>query len=627
MPTQRRQDELERLLRGVPFFRGLTALDAARLVGALEEARYPAGAVIAEEGAAGDALYLIAEGEVEISVRAPDGELSLRRVSAPAHFGELGMLLSRRTASSRAATDAVVWRLPRRRFEQLVRDRPEVGLTVAAALADELDRRSRELIGAPEPAPGARPMTIERETRSVSMRRRLISAAIVVAIPIILWNIGPPEGMSTVGWHIATLLLAGAVAWLLEPIPDFAVAMLLAATWTATGLVPLATAFGGFATSSWLLSLGALTLAAAMAQTGLVFRGALLMLRTVPPTHVGQVLALLVGGLILTPLVPQSVARVAAIAPLTNELAQSLGYPPRSRGSAAIAFAGLAGYWFFSSIFLTGLATNFFLVQLLPAAERARFSWLGWLGAAGPTGIVCLGGAAAAIFIFFRPERPPRGIAEIVARQQRVLGPLTRREGITLLAGIVLLAGLLQPFLQLDPAWWGVVALCIVMLGALDRERFRTSVDWGFLVLFGALLGSGEVARVGGLHQWLADRLVSATMLVHEPMVLVVLLALLTAASRIVLPSRPAMLLLMLATVPTAPALGISPWVAGITVLLMANGWVLPYQGLEYLVTRDATRGEAFSDRQGTMFGAALAITRFVAILVSLPYWRMLGLL
>src|SRR5438876_3534940 len=431
----------------------------------------------------------------------------------------------------------------------------------------------------------------------------------------------------TASCRIAFLLAAAAVAWLLEPIPDFAVAMLLAATWTATALVPLATAFGGFATSSWLLSLGALTLAAAMAQTGLVFRGALLMLRTFPPTPAGQVLALLVGGLVLTPLVPQSVARVAAIAPLTNELAQSLGYPPRSRGSAAIAFAGLAGYWFFSSIFLTGLATNFFLVQLLPAAERARFSWLGWLGAAAPAGIVCLGGAAAAIFILFPPERAQRGIAEVVARQQRVLGPLTRREGITLLAGIVLLAGLLQPFISLDPAWWGVVALCIVMLGVLDRERFRTSVDWGFLVLFGALLGSGEVARVGGLHTWLADRLVSTTSLVHEPMVLVAFLALLTAASRIALPSRPAMLLLMLATVPTAPALGISPWVAGITVLLMANGWVLPYQGLEYLVARDATRGEAFSGRQGTIFGAALAITRFVAILVSLPYWRMLGLI
>src|SRR5207245_11566230 len=97
----RREDELERLLRGVPFFRDLTALDAARLVGALEEVRYPAGAVVAEEGAAGDALYLLAEGEVEISVRGPDGELSLRPVTAPAHFGELGLLTSVRPAASR----------------------------------------------------------------------------------------------------------------------------------------------------------------------------------------------------------------------------------------------------------------------------------------------------------------------------------------------------------------------------------------------------------------------------------------------------------------------------------------------------------------------------------------------
>ena len=59
----------------------------------------------------------------------------------------------------------------------------------------------------------------------------------------------------------------------------------------------------------------------------------------------------------------------------------------------------------------------------------------------------------------------------------------------------------------------------------------------------------------------------------------------------------------------------------------MANVWILPYQGLEYLMTRDASRGEAFTDRQGTIFGAALTAVRFVSILACLPYWRALGLL
>jgi len=624
---ERREDELERLLRGVAFFRDLTSLDAARLVGALEETPYPAGAVIAEEGAAGDALYLVAEGAVDISVRSPGGELSLRRVSAPGHFGELGMLLSRRTASSRAATDVVLWRLPRRRFEQLVRDRPGVGLTVAAALADDLDRRSREHVGAPEPAPGAKAMTLEREPRPVSLRRRLLLTAICVAIPLGLWNVPAPQGMSEAGWRVALLLGGATAGWLLEPIADFAVALLLAAAWAATGLVPLGIAFGGFATSSWLVSLGGLAVAGAMAQTGLVFRGALAMLRLFPPTGAGQILALLGGGVLFTPLVPQSAARVATIAPVAAELAQSLGYPPRSRGSAAIAFAGLAGYWYFSSIFLTGLATNFILVQLLAPDTRARFGWTGWLATVAPAGIVCLVGAAAAIFLLFRPEPSPPGVAEVVRRQERVLGRITHPERVTLVAVAVLIGGLVQPFLAVDAAWWGLLALAILMAGALDRDRFRASIDWTFLLFLGPLQGFGDVGHAVGLDKWIADRLVALTAEVRDPVVIVVILALVTLASRIVLPSRPAMVLLMVAIVPAASALGISPFVAGIVILLMANVWVLPYQGLEYLMTRDASRGEAFTDRQGTIFGAALTVVRFASVLASLPYWRALGLL
>jgi divalent anion:Na+ symporter, DASS family len=96
--------------------------------------------------------------------------------------------------------------------------------------------------------------------------------------------------------------------------------------------------------------------------------------------------------------------------------------------------------------------------------------------------------------------------------------------------------------------------------------------------------------------------------------------------SRIVLPSRPAMVLLSLALVPAAPALGISPWVLGFVVLVASNVWVLPYQGLEYLIARDATQGEAFDDRQGTQVGAALTLVRLLAIAAAVPVWQAMGL-
>ncbi|HEV2250925.1 MAG TPA: SLC13 family permease [Candidatus Limnocylindria bacterium] len=621
------RDPVADLLRGVPFFAGLDRIDLARLLGALEEVRETTGDVISAEGSEADALYLVQQGRLAISVRAPDGEIVLREVAAPGHFGELGLLLARRTATSRALTDVVLWRLPRTRFEALVRDRPQIGLAVAAALADAVDRRSREYAGAPAPerVTEDRPQSTRPGARRTT---RTLGAVGAVALPLLLWNASPPSGLEPVGWRVVLLLLGAAIAWLAEPVPDFAVALGLATAWGATGLVSLPVAFSGFASSSWLLALGALALAAAMARTGLLFRTALVLLRVFPATATGQLFALLFGGVLVTPLVPLSVARVAAIMPVASEIGQSLGYAPRSNGSARLAFAGLVGYWYFSSIFLTGLATNFFVVQLLAPAERARFSWLGWLGAAAPVGILCLVGAAAALLVLFRPERAATRIPDATRRQQQILGPLSRGERSAILAAGLLLAGLIaQPLLKVEPAWLAILALVVVTAGALDRERFRSGIDWGFLMLFGALLGSGNVMQATHVDTWVAAGLVERTAALGDPGLVLIAIAAATILIRFVLPSRPTMLLLALAVVPAAPQLGISPWLAGLGVLLAANIWILPYQGLEYLIAREATGGEAFDDRQGTRLGAALTAVRFIAIAASVPAWKLMGLL
>jgi len=134
-------------------------------------------------------------------------------------------------------------------------------------------------------------------------------------------------------------MFGGAIAWLLEPVPDFAVALGMAAAWGVAGLAPPSLAFGGFASSAWVIALAALGISSAMAASGLLFRIALMLLRVFPPTHRGQVAALLVGGGVLTPVVPTVFGRVATAAPVARELSQALGYARASRESAAIAFA------------------------------------------------------------------------------------------------------------------------------------------------------------------------------------------------------------------------------------------------------------------------------------------------
>ncbi|HET8568443.1 MAG TPA: SLC13 family permease [Candidatus Limnocylindria bacterium] len=597
----------------------------ARLAGALEERHVPGGALVMKEGEAADALYLLAQGCVTLTIASEDGDVQVAEVEAPAQFGELGMLLDRRTATARTSTDALLWRLPRARFEDLVRERPDVGLVVARSLAELLDRRQRGLIGAPLPTTESRPVVTASSRGRGGSRRRAAAAALSFAVPALLWALPAPAGLSTEGWHALLVLGGASIAWTVDVIPDFAVAVALATAWGVLGLAPAAVVFAGFTSTSWLLVLGVLAVAAAMAGTGLLFRAALTSLRAFPATYRGQVLALLAGGAVITPLVPVSVARVAAIARVTRELGQAFGYEARSRGSAGLAFAGLIGYWYFSNIFLTGFATNFYLLDLLTPAERARFDWTTWLVAAAPVGVACFAGSLVVLLFLFRPEREGTIRGDALARQRAVLGPITRGEVVTAAAVAVLIAGLAaQRALGIEPAWVALAALVVVTGTVLDRTQFRTGIDWGFLILFGVLLGSGEVLGRSGVDKWVAGGIAPVAAL--GPEVSVIAIALVTAVSRIVLPSRPTMFLLILAFVPAAPALGISGWVAGIVVLLMANMWILPYQGLEYLMYREATGREAFDDRQGTVMGAALLAIRLAAIVVAIPFWRALGL-
>jgi hypothetical protein len=79
-----------------------------RLLGAATELEYGAGDVIVREGEPADAMYVLTEGEVEVTARGEvaEDERRLRTMSAPSYFGEIGVLEHvPRTASVTAVID------------------------------------------------------------------------------------------------------------------------------------------------------------------------------------------------------------------------------------------------------------------------------------------------------------------------------------------------------------------------------------------------------------------------------------------------------------------------------------------------------------------------------------------
>jgi predicted MFS family arabinose efflux permease len=79
-----------------------------RLAGLAVEERFPAGTAVVREGDEADALFVLLEGEVEVTSRGEAGEAErvLRTMTAPTYFGEIGVLEKiPRTATVTALTD------------------------------------------------------------------------------------------------------------------------------------------------------------------------------------------------------------------------------------------------------------------------------------------------------------------------------------------------------------------------------------------------------------------------------------------------------------------------------------------------------------------------------------------
>jgi Major Facilitator Superfamily/Cyclic nucleotide-binding domain len=95
------------LLQGLEIFATASQAVLERLAAAASEIAFPAGAVIVREGDPADALYVLADGEVEVTARGELGaERVIRTMVSPSYFGEIGVLQHiPRTATVTAVTE------------------------------------------------------------------------------------------------------------------------------------------------------------------------------------------------------------------------------------------------------------------------------------------------------------------------------------------------------------------------------------------------------------------------------------------------------------------------------------------------------------------------------------------
>ena len=128
------------LLERLGIFEAATAAQLEALAAAGTEEHMLAGTVVIRQGDEPDDLFVLVDGEVDVTV--DEGGASPRvvaRLAVGDYFGEIGLLEKRpRTATVTAVSHSSVFRIPGEDFLRIINEGPRISTTLLAAVSNRL---------------------------------------------------------------------------------------------------------------------------------------------------------------------------------------------------------------------------------------------------------------------------------------------------------------------------------------------------------------------------------------------------------------------------------------------------------------------------------------------------------
>ncbi len=133
------KNEALRRLAAMPLLAGVPDDVLRAVADRLLLQHVPKGEVVFRQGSAGEAMYLVDSGDVELSSALDSPDDVLARVGPGGFFGEMALLTGRPSAvNARTINDCNLWVLYRQDFEALMARHPALSMAISRALAARL---------------------------------------------------------------------------------------------------------------------------------------------------------------------------------------------------------------------------------------------------------------------------------------------------------------------------------------------------------------------------------------------------------------------------------------------------------------------------------------------------------
>ncbi len=134
------------VLRSIPLFAKVEPAKLKLLAFTSEQVEYMVGEVLFRQGDTGDAAFIVLEGDADILVDTPQGQVRVAQLGKNDIVGELAILCDvPRTATVAAATRLLTLRVSKDGFFNLVTQFPQVGVEIMHELASRLHHTTQQL--------------------------------------------------------------------------------------------------------------------------------------------------------------------------------------------------------------------------------------------------------------------------------------------------------------------------------------------------------------------------------------------------------------------------------------------------------------------------------------------------
>ncbi|MCB1072653.1 MAG: anion permease [Chlamydiales bacterium] len=342
--------------------------------------------------------------------------------------------------------------------------------------------------------------------------KKLISFAVSIIIGALIWNLSPPEGVTSQAMHMFAIFVFTVVGIILRPVPIGTFAILGLTLTVTTKTLTFEQAFSGFVHPIIWLIVIAFFISRGFIKTGLGERIAYIVIKYLGKSTLGMAYGLLLTDLILAPAIPSVVARVGGIIyPIVTSLSKAFGSEPYSHPRRLGAFlmkTMFQGSVITSGMFMTAMAGNPLIVDLAKSVG-VNITWGSWALAASVPGLACLIVIPLFLHKFYPPEiKETPDAKKLAISKLKEMGKVRLQEWVMIFSFILLITlWIIGPYISLSATVAALIGLVLLLLSSVLTwdDVIKEKGAWNTLMWFAILIMMATYINKFGLISWFSS--------------------------------------------------------------------------------------------------------------------------